>query len=558
MAVSRQVGPPARALGALYGKALGLPSVRTRYSIRPGIRVPTRDGAELLTDHYLPERNPRGTVLIRSPYGRGVPLNWTHGRMLAARGYHVLVQSVRGTAGSTGTFRPIVQESQDGQDTLAWLREQEWFDGRLATIGGSYLGWAQWALLQDPPPELRAAVVLVGPHDFQQVMYGTGALALGDLLSWSAMVGAQGDGGLRGLRALVAARRRLAAAWAERTSAEAAASVLDGTAADWFGDWLDHTAADDPFWAGYRADSALEKADVPVLLLGGWQDVFLDQTLHQYRTLRRRNPSVALTIGPWTHRDTAAKAGRVVDPQLVRWLDRHLGGDTATAEAPVRIYQTGARRWLDLPDWPPAGTERVLWLQPDGGLGRHAAEGTVGFRYDPADPTPSLGGRHMSAKAGEVDNRSLERRADVLTFTTEALTEPVDVIGEPIVELEFAADNPHADVFVRLCDVDSRSRSRVITERFVRLSPAPLEAAKIRLELGACAHRFATGHRMRLQISGGAYPRFARNPGTDEPGTFVAVAVRIGLAASTLALPVPGTSAAPSTEGVPSTMHGDA
>ncbi|WP_210593136.1 CocE/NonD family hydrolase [Streptomyces sp. GESEQ-35] len=541
MAVSRQVGPPARALGALYGKTLGLPPVRTRYSIRSGIRVPTRDDAELLTDHYIPEQNPRGTVLIRSPYGRGVPLNWTHGRMLAARGYHVLVQSVRGTAGSTGMFRPIVQESQDAQDTLEWLRAQQWFDGHLATFGGSYLGWAQWALLQDPPPELRAAVVLVGPHDFQQAMYGTGSLALADLLTWSAMVGAQGDGGLRGLRGLVTARRRLAAAWAEPTPAEAAASALKGTAAAWFSDWLDHSAADDPFWAGYRADSALEKVDVPVLLLGGWQDVFLDQTLHQYRTLRRHNPSVALTIGPWTHMDTAAKAARVVDRQLVRWLDQNLGGDAATAEAPVQIYQTGARTWLRLPDWPPAGTERVLWPRPDGGLGHHAAEGTVGYRYDPADPTPSVGGRHMRANAGTVDNRSLERRADVLTFTTEALAEPVDVIGAPTVELEFAADNPHADVFVRLCDVDGRSRSRVITERFARLSPAPLEPSKIRLELGACAHRFAAGHRMRLQISGGAYPRFARNSGTDKPGSFAAVAVRIGLAASNLTLPVPGT-----------------
>jgi predicted acyl esterase len=107
------------------------------------------------------------------------------------------------------------------------------------------------------------------------------------------------------------------------------------------------------------------------------------------------------------------------------------------------------------------------------------------------------------------------------------------------VEFELTVDNPHADVFVRLCDVDRRGRSRVITERFARLRRAPLEATTIRLELGACAHRFTVGHRLRLQFSGGAYPRFARNPGTDTPGSFAPVGFRIGLGESCLTLPIP-------------------
>jgi len=539
MAASRPAGPLARGLGALHGKVVGLPPARTRYGVRTALRVPTRDDAELLTDHYMPEGEARGTVLIRSPYGRGVPVNWMQGRMLAARGYDVLVQSVRGTAGSTGTLRPFVQEAEDAQDTVAWLRTQRWFDGRLATFGGSYSGWAQWALLQDPPPELRGAVVAVGPHDIQKAIYGTGALALSDFLTWSATVGAQGDGGLRGLRAQMAARRQLASAWEELTPEAAAASVLEGGAADWFDEWLDHPAADDPFWIDYRADSALDHVDVPVLLVGGWHDVFLDQTVHQYQTLRRHNQSVTLTIGPWTHMDTAAKAARVMDPQLLRWLDQHLAGDKAAAEAPVRIYHTGAKRWLELPDWPPPGTERALWMRRDGGLGTHADEGVVGFRYDPADPTPAVGGRHIATKSATVDNQSLEQRADVLTFTTDALTDPVDVIGTPTVEFELTVDHPHADVFVRLCDVDRRGHSHVITERFARLRRTPREVTAVRLELGACAHRFTTGHRLRLQLSGGAYPRFARNPGTDTPGSFAPVEFRIGLGTSSLTLPMP-------------------
>ncbi|MEV6644139.1 CocE/NonD family hydrolase [Amycolatopsis sp. NPDC051371] len=208
----KTAGPLARAVDRLQSKAFGLGPARNRYTVERGLEVPTRDGALLVTDHYAPVTAGHGTVLVRSPYGRGVPESLFHGRMLAARGYHVLVQSVRGTGGSTGEFRPIVQEAQDAQDTVAWLRNRPWFDGRLATLGGSYLGWTQWALLQDPPPELRASVVIVAPHDFGRGIRGTGALALADFLGWSATVESQGSAGLKGIRALVAARRRTAAA----------------------------------------------------------------------------------------------------------------------------------------------------------------------------------------------------------------------------------------------------------------------------------------------------------------------------------------------------------
>ena len=121
--------------------------------------------------------HPLGTVLVRMPYGRRSALDALGSRVLAVRGYHVLVQSVRGTFGSGGVFDPMVDEERDGHDTVVWLREQPWFDGRLATYGASYLGWTQWTLMADPPPELRAAVVLVAPHDFAASVYSSGAFA---------------------------------------------------------------------------------------------------------------------------------------------------------------------------------------------------------------------------------------------------------------------------------------------------------------------------------------------------------------------------------------------
>lgn len=184
-------GCGARVADALVTRLFGLPSARTAYTRREE-RTPMRDGTVLLGEHYVPTTgHPLGTVLVRTPYGRVSPLDVTSARVLAARGYHVLVQSCRGTFGSQGTFDPFAADVDDAHDTVVWLREQDWFDGRLATSGASYLGWTQWALMADPPPELKAAVVVVGPHDITAPVYGDGAFSLADFLGWSNMVGHQ-------------------------------------------------------------------------------------------------------------------------------------------------------------------------------------------------------------------------------------------------------------------------------------------------------------------------------------------------------------------------------
>ena len=120
--------------------------------------------------------------------------------------------------------------------------------------------------------------------------------------------------------------------------------------------------------------------------------------------------------------------------------------------------------------------------------------------------------------AGSRDNTAIEARADVLTFSTEKFAEPVEVAGAPAVELYLRSDNRHCDVFVRLCDVDARGRSRNLTDQIVRCSPAditPGQVRRLRVTLTDISHVFGAGHRIRLQIAGGAHPRFARNLGTD-------------------------------------------
>jgi putative CocE/NonD family hydrolase len=169
-----------------------------------------RDGVTLRADHYAPDTDrPLGTILVRGPYGRALPFSIIYARVYAARGYHVVFQSVRGTFGSGGEFVPMVHEADDAADTVAWLREQPWFTGTFGTIGLSYLGFTQWALLADPPPELAAAVVTVGPHDLHMSSWGTGAFALNDFLGWSDMVANQETSGLNRLAFQLRARRRL-------------------------------------------------------------------------------------------------------------------------------------------------------------------------------------------------------------------------------------------------------------------------------------------------------------------------------------------------------------
>ncbi|WP_409426507.1 CocE/NonD family hydrolase [Mycobacterium sp. SMC-11] len=495
-----------------------LPPPTTGYTVRRE-QVPMRDGVQLRADHYQPTGDVTGTLLVRCPYGRKFPFSLVFARMYAARGYRVILQSVRGTFGSAGVFEPMVNEAADGADTVAWMRTQPWFTGSFGTIGLSYLGFTQWALLADPPPELSAAVITVGPHDLYQSTWGAGSFALNDFLGWSHMMAHQEvRPRIRaGLQQLTAQRRVKRAAAALPLGS--AGRALLGGGSPWYESWVEHPDRDDPFWDRMRYPVALEQTQVPVLLLSGWQDLFLDQALTQFRTLRDRGAEVALTVGPWTHTEMLTKGLRTVTAESLDWLGTHLAGvDGPSRTSPVRVCVTGGGRWRDLPDWPPASTDRSWWLQPGGQLGDSpVADGTTdsaSFHYDPADPTPTVGGRLLAPGGGYQRDDVLARRGDVLTFTGQPLTEDVDVLGSPVVELAHSSDNPNVDVFVRVSEVDARGRSRNVSDGYRRLNQS---AGTVRIDLDQVAHRFAAGSRIRLLIAGGCHPRFARNLGTDEP-----------------------------------------
>ncbi len=478
-----------------------------------------RDGVRLVADHYAPQTpTPTGILLVRGPYGRGFPFSLVYARLYAARGYHVVLQSVRGTFGSGGVFQPMVHEAADGADTVVWLREQPWFTGRFATVGVSYLGFTQWALLQDPPPELAAAVITAGPHDFAASVWDTGAFTLNDFLGWCDMVSHQEDPGLiRAAWRQLQARRTVPEA-ARALPVGAAARALLGAGAPWFESWLEHPDIDDPFWTATRFNQALDSARVPVLLLGGWQDLFVNQTLQQYRHLRDRDVDVALTVGPWTHTQLLGRGLATSARESLDWLDAHLGGATLRRPSRVRLHVTG-QGWRNVADWPPATTARALYLRPGGYLGETAPTNLKGlaparFRYDPTDPTPTVGGPLLSVDGGYRDDSRLASRGDVLAFTSATLTQDLGVYGHPVVELTHSSDTPHVDLFVRVSEVDAKGRSRNVSDGYRRLTSP---ARTVTLQLDGTAHRFRAGSHIRLLIAGGWFPRYARNPGTGEP-----------------------------------------
>jgi uncharacterized protein len=525
-AVRFQVGPTASPRGPLMrlndhalGRLLRLLPMTTEYAVTRGISVPMRDGVDLVADHYAPATStPAGTLLVRGPYGRGLPSSIFYARVYAPRGYHVIVQSTRGTFGSGGVFEPAMREVDDGADTVAWLRRQPWFTGRFATLGLSYLGFTQWALLVDPPPELAAAVITVGPHDLSAAAWATGAFALSDFLGWSDLVAHQEDSPrVKALLRQLTATRRLRPAMNGLPLGEAGRKVL-GNGAPWYESWLEHGDVTAEYWRPTQLNAALDRAQVPVLLVGGWQDIFVRQTLRQYEHLRKRGVDVALTIGPWTHLQMTAKALRRASQDSFDWVSAHLSGTAMRRPTPVRIFITGGVGWRAIEDWPPVSSETAWYLWPGGVLASEPPPPDAPpsrFTYDPSDPTPTIGGRLLSTAAGYRDDSRLAQRHDVVSFTGPMLSQGLEIIGTPYVELAHSSDNPHTDIFVRVSEVDRPGRSRNVSDGYLRV--APNQTGPLRMDLDPVAHRFGVGSRIRLLIAGGSHPRFARNLGTDEP-----------------------------------------
>lgn len=512
-------------LSRLMGWALALPPAETRDVVLDrDLRVPMPDGAVLLADHYHPRGGEkRPTVLVRSPYGRAALWGLMYGWTLAERGFQVLIQSCRGTFGSTGEFDPFHAERADGLATLAWIEKQPWFSGDLVTIGGSYLGVVQWAIAAEAGPRLKAMAGQVTTSDLPGTMYFGGSYWLDTALFWAAMVEHQEQGFLELWLSIQRAPRRLRAA-SMHVPLRASDEKMAGRALKYFRDWLDHTTPGDPFWEPLQFSAGTGAVTAPVLLLAGWYDVFTPRTVADYDRLREAGKNPYLTIGPWQHLNNGWIALGL--SESISWFKAHVTGDhTGLREQPVRLFVMGAGEWRDYPSFPPPGIRKEHWhLHPGGGLDTTlpAESEPDRYRYDPHDPTPSVGGSALSLNSGPMDNKPLLKRKDVLVYTSAPLDRDMEVIGPVSAELFVESSLDHTDFFVRLCDTAPSGKTINVCDGLMRLTPdnAPRDEhgrRKVPVVLWPTAHRFRKGHRVRVLVSSGAHPRFARNLGSGEP-----------------------------------------
>lgn len=484
--------------------------------IHRDLRVPMTDGVELLADRWVPASGGDGlpVALLRCPYGRGRLVGTGMARPLAERGFQVLMQSVRGTFGSGGLFEPMRNERADGLATLDWITRQPWFGGAIVLAGPSYLGLAQWAVAGNLPPEVKAMIPNNTESAFTLEFLRPDGLSLETPFGWGVMTDGQERRGalLRQLTLQRNVRRAL------RTLPLGQADVAaTGHQVGYIRDILAHDAAD-PYWSPLDHRDEVAKVTVPVSSVGGWYDIFLPGQLRDFAVLQSLGRPARLTVGPWTHLSQNAAPVR----EALEFGLAYARGEEPPPRPPVRLFVMGEDAWRDFESWPPPGYVPTPFYLAAGGALAPAAPALSEpdrYRYDPADPTPAVGGVRMSSDGGRADNAALEARPDVLTYSTPPLDTDTEVIGEVAAEIWFSSTAGSADVFVRLCDVDERGRSWNVCDGLTRLDglAGASESARAAVTLWPTAYRFRRGHRIRVQVSSGAFPRYARNLGTGEP-----------------------------------------
>lgn len=516
-------------VGALFDRFTswleGLPVESCTFTTT-AVRIPLKgeEDVQLEADLYTPvlknDETPAGTILVQCPYGRG-QMGMT-ARPYASRGYVVLFVSTRGTFGSSGEFDPGRVESDDGPRIVEWMRQQPWYTGSFATIGASYLAYTQWSLMDGsdgPPEDMVAAIPSVGPHDFSKLLWGTGALWL-TCVDWAQHMSVQESQSFFSQIYSMFTTNVDTLAHVKKSVplVEGATSYFKGKS-PWVLEWITRPA-NDPFYDSMKHGKALHTSKIPILLIGGWQDVFSATTMEQYQLLRDSGCNVALTVGPWNH--LQSPNGKGVTKQTLKWLDEYLAKRKKGEgrPAPVRINVTGVNEWRWLPSWPPVTTPLELSLRPQGGLVRQHLDKRqdVSFTFDPHDPTPTMGGP-LLFQGGVVDDTALAKRSDVLAFTTTPLDWGLEVLGKAHIELGHSSDNVHADLFVRLSEVDAKGVSHNVTEVYKRLDPSRAVAGqpvKVELDLADCAHRFNKGTCIRVLVAGGNFPHYSFNLGTGE------------------------------------------
>jgi hypothetical protein len=503
---------------------------------RFNVRIPMRDGITLAADLVLGSDGPVPAVVMRTPYGRGGERATQRADAFATGGYAAVWVDVRGRGDSDGRFEPYRNDGIDGVDVIEWADAQPWCNGQVATFGGSYPGRIQWLTALHRPPSLAAMIVLVTPSDpFVENPTGVpGPMHI----HWYRMT----DG--RALQYTEAVDWM--AVYRHRPLSE-----LDEAAGFRSETWREecrHPTLDE-WWEPVRYQHRIAEVEVPVLHISGWYDDEEIGTPANFAAMTAAGrPGQRLLMGPWGHQvNTARQLGEVdfgprsvidLESAMNEFLDEMVGEQAPATPGPaVRIFLMGADEWMDLPTWPVPGSVQQAWyLDSDGHANSRFGDGRLSkapslagadrdeWRHDPSRPVPFVTPASSAQIGGPDDYSGVETRGDVLVYTSEPLTEPLDVIGPVrlIGYVSTSADDTdvtaklldvHPSGFVqRLCDGLVRLSLREGPERAVPVQPGQVHMVEV--AMWDTAQRFYPGHRIRLEVASSAHPKYATNLGT--------------------------------------------
>jgi putative CocE/NonD family hydrolase len=527
--------------------------------------IPMRDGVGMQADIWRPADDGRYPVLLqRTPYNRAdsfaVIVNAGIEPLRAvAEGFVVAISDTRGRFGSAGRFDPFRTEADDGYDTVQWLAEQPYSNGRIGMYGASYYAATQLLAATARPPALKALAPQVTASDFHDDwVYHGGALQLGFTLYWvlglaaAELVRRQNAGEVLDSEAKELQRLLADPQQAFRSRPLAEIGALRTLLPAWQ-DWLEHPGRDQ-FWRAVSIAEHYPALDLPALHVGGWFDLFLRGTLANFAGMSATGAQQRLIIGPWAHAvyydalgevdygGSAAMAALDLTRIQLDWFATHLAETPEPQPAPpVSIFVMGENVWRTEDAFPPARARTERWYLHPGaaGAGRLYTEtpgadaGFSGFVYDPADPVPTVGGATMlpgfyvGFNAGQRDQRSVEERVDVLSFTSAVLDEPMELCGPVRMVLHAATDAADTDWTAKLVDLHPDGRALNVCDGIIRAryrtgaeQPELIPSGAVRefsIDMGATSLVLAPGHALRVEISSSNFPRFDAHPNTADP-----------------------------------------
>jgi len=487
------------------------------------VMIPMRDGKHLSAWLYFPPGDGPWPAIFEQRYAnvRGESTRRT-ATELAQAGYVVAMVNFRGTHESEGTwvgYRALQWgELQDGYDTCEWLGTQSWSAGRVGTFGSSQGGYAQNYLAVTQPPHLTC-----------QYMTDTG---LSLFHEGYRIGGTTRPERFHGMDAVC-------------RDPEDNQSLLR--------EWFQHPHYDE-YWQAEDCTLHFDRMNVPCCTIGSWYDFMNQGSIASFQGRQHKGGSRSrgqqqLIIGPWLH-GRLNKGNRVgdlkypenaawpVQQHMLGWFDHHLKGKaTAVEKDPaVRYYVMGAvgetkapgNVWRTATDFPPATTATDLFLRAGGTLSPDKptlVSSRTSYTSDPFHPMKIPGRAFPGAK----DARPYEEQAEVLTFTTDVLTEPVEWTGRVTAEIYLSSTAIDTDLIVRISDVYPNGRSILIVDYPWRvryrdgfddeLLMNPGEVVRVAFPVGWMSQIFNAGHRIRVTVASTGAPLYEPNPQTGEPLT---------------------------------------